>query len=57
MRNSTSDINSEAKQGQVTELKITGYKGKAVKILFDYIAGKPLVFLHFVFKLVIFFDY
>ena len=42
-----SQIASEAKQCQVTELKITGYNSEAVKILFEYVAGKlsPLAFL------------
>ena len=36
MRTTTSDIDSSAK----TDLKITGYNAKAVKILFEYIAGR-----------------
>ena len=53
-KSSTSDIDSEAKQSQIspeakkcqiTDLKISGYNAKAVKILFEYVAGKLLVFL------------
>ena len=52
MKNSIADTDSEAKQsktdskakkGQVTELEITGYNSEAVKILFDYIAGKIFI--------------
>ena len=48
-KSSTSDIDSEAKQSQIspeakkcqiTDLKISGYNAKAVKILFEYVAGK-----------------
>ena len=54
-KSSTSDIDSEAKQSispgakkcQITDLKITGYNAKAVKILFEYIAGKPSNNKHF----------